>query len=331
MPQTVLLTGITGFIAKRIARDLLAKGHTVVGSLRDASRADEVRAAVGDSPNLRFVEVDLSTDTGWSAAMAGIDTLMHTASPFPMSNPKDPQDVIRPAVDGTLRALKAAQQAGITRVVLTSSTVAITHNDFAPGHACGPDDWSDPNHKTASPYVQSKTLAEKAAWDFAAQHPGLHLTTIHPSLVLGTPLDQHYGTSLRIIERIMAAKDPMQPDLSFGVVDVADVAALHITAMERPETTGQRIIACDSVWRMPRIAALLAEEFPERKIKTRIAPRLMLRGLALFDPAIKGILPQIGKPMSIDTSATTDGLGHTFAPGRDAILASARAIAATHP
>ncbi|MEM6729709.1 MAG: NAD-dependent epimerase/dehydratase family protein, partial [Pseudomonadota bacterium] len=156
MPKTVLLTGITGFIAKRIAYDLLKAGHRVVGSVRTPGREDEVRAAVmseGDADaaeRLRFVTLDLNTDAGWAEAMAGIDVLIHTASPFPLSNPKDESEIIRPAVDGTMRALKAAQETGVRRVILTSSVVTIMHVDRPEGHLYGPEDWTDIGHPTAS-------------------------------------------------------------------------------------------------------------------------------------------------------------------------------------
>ncbi|MEL6798654.1 MAG: NAD-dependent epimerase/dehydratase family protein [Pseudomonadota bacterium] len=202
MPQTVLLTGVTGFIAKRIALDLLNAGHTVRGSLRSAARADEVRDALRPHltdptalNRLSFVELDLNSDTGWDAALQGTDALMHTASPFPMAQPKDENDIIRPAVDGTLRALRAAQKAGVTRVILTSSVVAIEATDVGT-RPYTPDDWSDPTHPKSNAYYKSKTLAERAAWDFVANHPEMQLTTVNPALVLGTPMDANYGTSL---------------------------------------------------------------------------------------------------------------------------------------
>jgi len=331
MPKTVLLTGISGFIAKRIALDLLNAGHTVRGSVRSDGRADEVRAAIRpllDDPavldRLGFVVLDLTQDGGWSDAMAGVDVLMHTASPFPMTQPSDEDQIIRPAVDGTLRALQAAQSAGVTRVILTSSVVAIEAKDKAGPYTEA--DWSDTTHPKSSAYYKSKTLAERAAWDFVEAHPEMKLTTINPALVLGMPLDQHYGTSLSLIERILGGKDPMMPDIGFGVVDVADISAMHIAAMDRDEAIGKRFIGSNGTMTMPRIAQHLAARFPDRKIATRIAPKFMLRVLSLFDPSIKTVLPAIGRTPHFDNSRARDILGITFTAPLEAIDRAAAAV-----
>jgi dihydroflavonol-4-reductase len=317
MSSLVVLTGITGFIAKRIALDLLEAGHEVRGSLRNLSRADEVRDALrprlGDPAaleRLSFVELDLDRDAGWTEAMAGAGALLHTASPFPMAQPKDENQLIRPAVDGTLRALRAAQAAGVTRVVLTSSVVAIDAKEKA--GALTEEDWSETDHPKATAYYKSKTLAERAAWDFAKDHPEIRLTTINPSLVLGTPLDQHYGTSLALIERILGGKDPMMPDIGFGVVDVADISAMHVAALHRPESAGHRFIGSNGTMTMPRIAQHLAARHPDRKIATRIAPKPLLRVLSLFDPSIRTILPGIGAAPTFDNAKARRILGIEF-------------------
>lgn len=334
MPQTVLLTGVTGFIAKRIALDLLNAGHTVRGSLRSAKRADEVRDAVRPHltdpaalERLSFVELDLMRDEGWDAALDGVDALMHTASPFPMTQPKDENDLIRPAVDGTLRALRAADAAGVTRVVLTSSVVAIEAVEVG-GRPYTPADWSDPAHPKSSAYYKSKTLAERAAWDFVADHPQMQLTSVNPALVLGTPMDAQYGTSLQLVERVFNGSDPMVPDIGFGVVDVADVSAMHVAALERPETAGNRYIASAASVSMVEMARHLKAAYPDRKIPTRVAPKLMLRVLALFDSTIKTVLPGLGITPKFDTSATTRDLGITFTPWEKATERAAAAIAA---
>ncbi len=334
MPQTVLLTGITGFIAKRIALDLLNAGHTVRGSLRSAGRADEVRDALRPQlsdpaalERLSFVELDLTRDEGWGAALQGTDALLHTASPFPMTQPKDENAIIRPAVDGTLRALRAAQAAGVTRVVLTSSVVAIEAVEVG-GRPYTPEDWSDLAHPKSSPYYKSKTLAERAAWEFVGDHPEMKLTTINPALVLGAPMDGNFGTSLQLIERIFNGSDPMVPDIGFAVVDVADVSAMHVAALERPETAGNRYIAAASSVTMVEIARHLKATYPDRKIPTRVAPKPVLRLLSLFDSTIKTILPGIGITPHFDASASTRDLGVTFTPWQKATERAAEAIAA---
>ncbi|WP_147126287.1 SDR family NAD(P)-dependent oxidoreductase [Shimia ponticola] len=328
--QTVLLTGITGFIAKRIAFDLLAEGYHVRGSLRSLKRAEEVKEAItaqgGDVTNLSFVELDLTKDAGWADAMTGIDALVHTASPFPLAQPKDENDIIRPAVDGTMRALKAAQSAGVNRVVLTSSMVAVMYVDRPAGHQYTAADWTDIHHPAATAYVKSKTLAEKAAWDFINDHPDMTLTTVHPGLVLGTPMDQHYGTSLGVVERILSAKDPMQPDLALPIIDIEDVSALHVAALETPETAGHRLLATVDEWTFPQMAQVLADAYPNRKIKTATAPKWLLRVLALFDKDLKTVLPQIGFRAPTDVSETMTLTGMRYIPAKEAVLKSAAFI-----
>ncbi|RVT82297.1 NAD-dependent epimerase/dehydratase family protein [Rhodobacteraceae bacterium CCMM004] len=335
MRQTVLLTGVTGFIARRIALDLLNAGHTVRGSLRSAARGGGVRDGLRphlDDPaaleRLSFVELDLADDAGWDAAMAGVDTLMHTASPFPMRQPEDEDQIIRPAVDGTRRALTAAAAAGVGRVVLTSSMVAVMHTDAPEGRAVTEDDWTDPAHRTANAYVRSKTLAERAAWEIAEAHPDMSLIAINPGLVLGRPVDDAYGTSLAVIERIMAAKDPMQPDVGFPVVHLSDVSALHLAALDTPAMAGHRHLAAESFWTMPEIARLLTETYPDRRIKTGTAPGWMLRVLALFDREVRTVLPTVGFRVAIDPAPTEARAGHRMIPARDAILEAAAFIAA---
>ncbi|MEJ6395658.1 NAD-dependent epimerase/dehydratase family protein [Gymnodinialimonas sp. 2305UL16-5] len=332
MTKTVLLTGVTGFIAKRIALDLLNAGHNVRGSLRNVARSEEVRDALRPhltSPaalnQLSFIELDLTKDDGWTDAMAGVDVVMHTASPFPMASPKDENDLIRPAIDGTLRALRAAQSAGVTRVILTSSVAAIEAKDKT--DPLGPEDWSDPDHPIATAYYKSKTLAERAAWDFVADHPEMQLTTINPALVLGAPLDQNYGTSLALIERVMGGKDPAVPSLGFGIVDVADISAMHIASMDKPVSIGNRYIGSSGSMTMPDMAAYLANAYPDRKISTRVAPKWLLRVLGIFDPSVRTILPQLGRRPKFDAQTTERDLGISFTSVNTAIDRAAAAVA----
>lgn len=329
MAKTILLTGITGFIAKRIAHDLLNKGYNVRGSLRSASREDEVRAAVamtGAEDRLSFVHLDLTSDDGWDAAMEGVDAVIHTASPFPLEQPKDEQEIIQPAVDGALRALKAAQRAGVTRVILTASMVTMMHVDRPEGHKFGPEDWTDPDHQTATAYTKSKTLAEKAAWDFVAAHPEMRLTTIHPGLVVGTPVDEHFSTSLAVIERIMKAKDPMQPDFDLPIVDIEDTSTLHIAALEDDTSAGERIVCAESCMSWLDIARLIAEAYPDRCIRTRKAPWLLLKLMSFVDSGVRTVLPQIGHRVGVDNAATRQRFGFDFIPARDSLLSAARAV-----
>lgn len=326
MPQTVFLTGISGFIAKHIAAKLLLAGHTVRGSVRRLDRADEVRAAllpvVGPDAlqRLSFVALDLEKDEGWDTAMQGATALIHTASPFPVAQPKDPQVLIRPAVEGTLRALKAAVAAGITRVVLTSSTIAVTDTSVA--GAQDEANWCNPEAPDSSAYAQSKTLAERAAWAFAKAN-GLQLTTINPGFVMGPPLDGHYGSSIGVIGRILGGKDPMVPMLDFPVVDVRDVAEMHLRALERPDVGGLRILAVAGNMTMPEMAATLKRAYPARRIATRVAPMFVLKLLALFDAQIRAILPAVGSFHPISNARAKTVLDMQFIAPEKALLASA--------
>lgn len=334
MSKTILLTGISGFIAKRIALDLLEAGHTVRGSLRSMDRAEEVRDALrpklGDPAaldRLSFVALDLTSDIGWSDAMDGVDVLMHTASPFPMAQPKNADDLVRPAVDGTLRALNAAHAAGVGHVVLTSSTVAVMYNEAAKSRPVTEADWTEPDHPTVSTYALSKTLAEKAAWAFMGDHPGMSLTTVNPGLVVGTPMDDRFGTSLGLIERLLSGKDPALPEIGFPVVHLDDVSRLHVQAVSDPKMRNTRNIAAADVRTMIEMGRLLATAFPNRKIATRKAPKLLLTMLSFADPALKSVLPQVGIRYRIDTSATRARSGIAFGPADDAILEAARYLA----
>lgn len=336
--KTVLVTGASGFIAKHIVLELLNAGYGVIGSLRTAARGDEVRDAVGPhlaagvdlDQRLRFVTLDLGKDEGWSDAMTGVDVLMHTASPFPMSQPRDEDELIRPAVEGTLRALRAARAAGVGRVVLTSSSAAVMHGgDQQAKERFDEADWSDPSSPLITSYAKSKTLAERAAWQFVENDaPGLELTVINPCLVLGRPLDDHYGTSLGVVERILRGRDPAQPNFGLPIVDVADVAAMHVRAMDAPGTAGMRIIAAaDFMW-FADIARTLKAAHPERKIKTRTIPDFAVRFLAIFARSIRSIVPSLGRLQELDNSRAREVLNVDFTPAADSVRAAGRYIVA---
>ncbi|WP_103259092.1 SDR family oxidoreductase [Tabrizicola aquatica] len=324
--QRVLLTGCSGFIAKHVAVKLLNAGYDVRGTLRRLDRADEVRAAVTPhlteaAGSLSFVQADLEADAGWAEAMAGMDAVVHTASPFPIAQPKDPQVLIRPAVQGTQRVLAAAAAAGIRRVVLTSSIVAVV-NDGKHGALQDENDWCDLTLPSTTPYARSKTLAERTAWDLARAQ-GLELTTINPGFVLGPPLDEHYGSSLGIVERLLRGRDPMVPDLGFPTVDVRDVAEMHLRALQRPETAGKRYIAAAGSLAMVDMGRTLKATYPTRRIPTREAPGLVVRFLALFDPQIRSILPKLGRLEHLSNTRAVQDMGMEFTTPKTALLASA--------
>ena len=326
MTETILLTGISGFIAKHVAVKLLNAGYAVRGTVRRLDRAEEVQSAVAPhltagAGGLSFVQADLESDAGWAEAMAGVAAVVHTASPFPLAQPRDEQMLIRPAMEGTLRVLKAAQSAGVRRVVLTSSSVAVL-NDGKPGVLQDESDWCDVSLPGTTAYAKSKTLAERAAWEFA-RGTGMALTTINPGLVLGPPLDIHYGSSLRVVERLLKGRDPMVPDFGPPVVDVRDVAEMHLRALQRPETAGKRFIAVSGPMQFPEMARALKAAYPVRRIATRIAPSFVLRLLATFDPAIRAILPKLGHVERLANQRAVQEMEMAFIAPKAALLASA--------
>jgi len=324
--DVVLLTGVSGFIAKHIALKLLNAGYAVRGTLRRMDRADEVRAALApylteQAGELTFVQADLESDAGWADAFQGVAALVHTASPFPAAQPKDPAQVIRPAVEGTERVLKAAAAAGVTRVVLTSSTVAVL-NEAKPDTLQDEADWCDIHLSSTTPYAKSKTLAERTAWEIAKAR-GLKLTTVNPGLVFGPPLDDHYGTSLSVVERILKGKDPMMPPTGLPVVDVRDVAEMHLRALQRPETAGRRYLAASGTMAYVDMGRTLKAAYPTRRIPTREAPKILVRALALFDPAIRTILPKLGHLERVSNARAVKEMGMEFIAPKAALLASA--------
>ena len=332
MTGLVLLTGASGFIAKHVAARLLNAGYRVRATVRTAARAEEVRAALAPhvaaealDDRLGFAELDLTDDAGWDAATEGIGALVHTASPFPLSQPSQADALIRPAVDGTLRALRAARAAGARRAVLTSSIAAVMHRDLPEGRERYDErDWTDPAHRRASVYDRSKTLAEQAAWDFVANEaPEMQLTAINPGLVLGPLLDDRYGSSVSLVQRLLSGKDPMQPKFALPVVDVRDVAEMHLRALQRPEAAGKRYIASAKTLSFAEMARVLKAAHPDRRIATREAPTLAMRLVALFDRDLRTILPSLDWVPQLSAARAEGELGMRFTAAEDALRATA--------
>jgi dihydroflavonol-4-reductase len=328
----VLVTGASGFLAKHIVLALLREGYPVRASLRDPARAAEVRQAVlphlpaGAERGLSFATLDLTRDEGWSEAMAGAAALIHTASPFPIAQPKDAEEVIRPAVDGTRRALRAAAAAGVGRVILTSSTTAIIGRR-RDGRVHTEADWSDAEDPPENPYTRSKVMAERAAWEIAGNE-GLALTAINPAFILGPPLDSHFGASIGLVRRVLRGRDPMLPRLGFPVVDVRDAALAHLRALARPETAGERFIAAAGALWMTDWGRILKQRWPDRRMPTRAAPKPLLRLLALFDGEVRAALPGVGHREEVSAAKAQDLLGIDFITPDRALLAAAEVLMA---
>ena len=326
----VLLTGASGYIAKHIAVDLLNSGYEVRASVRSLGRTSEIIDAVTphlqDSSNLAdrltFVELDLLSDTGWSAALDGADALLHTASPFPLVQPKSEDELIRPAVDGTIRALTAAHKAGIARVVLTSSIVAI-YGGHPDGVELNEELWTDVTNSSVDAYAKSKTLAEQAAWNFAESH-NIQLTTINPGVVIGAPLDANFGSSISIIERLLNRKDPVLPKLTFAYVDVKDVARLHVAALENEATAGHRYLATSDSLSFSEVVSAMQSAFPNRKFVSRVAPNFLIRFVGLFDNTVKGSLAYLDNPMITSNLKAENDFSFKFRPASDSVVETAK-------
>ncbi len=320
---TVLVTGASGFIAKHIVRQLLDDGYSVRASVRSDRARGEVEKLFPDA-SLEFVQLDLLSDDGWAEALEGVDALIHTASPFPAGDPDDPEELIRPAVDGTLRALRSAQAAGVTRVVLTSSCAAIYKDSTKPPKQPSTRaNWTDPMGPNTTAYEASKTLAERAAWDFVAAHPEMRLTVINPGGVIGPPLDDHYGTSLSWVERLLAGTDKMYPRLDLPVVDVRDVARMHVRALSTDESIGQRFPAVAGSPTMAELASILDQAYPQRKISTREAPDWLVKLMSRFSPGVRVVISNLGRSLVVDGSDATRVFGFSFIPLKGTVLASA--------
>ena len=302
--ERVLVTGITGYIGQHCAAELLRQGYEVVGTIRSRSKADTTRSAIAraaDVENLSFAEADLLSDKGWSEAMKGCTYVLHVASPFLMAEPKDEYELIAPAVEGTRRVIGAAQLAGVKRLVLTSSTFAIIAGKESGQY--GPGDWSDTDANIGA-YAKSKTLAERAAWE-SAKGGNMELTVINPGAVFGPSLGAKIdGQSVAMMTKMITGKIPMIPDMAMGMVDVRDVAKLHVAAMTAKGAAGKRFIACTAEPVEMATVAQVLREAGYKKAPSMKAPTFLLKFMSKFDPEAKGMLPFIGRKASYDNSAT---------------------------
>lgn len=334
MSKKVLVTGASGFIAQQLILDLLEAGHDVRGTIRSLAKADKVKATLAEhhprGAEIELVAADLEADDGWDAAVSGVDVIHHVASPFPLGTPKDPMDLIRPAREGTLRMLRAAKHAGVTRVILTSSCAAICYGYGKSGQPalCTEADWTNDNDPDdTTPYVRSKTIAERAAWEFAKRED-MKLTTINPVAVFGPIRSAEVRTSVGIIGQLLRGEFPALPQVGIQGVDVRDVAAAHIKAMDHDETIGERYILANEFFTLREIAELLREKLPQydAKLSKRTMPDALVKLIALFSADMKTIAKELGKRRVADGSKVKNLLGRELIPGRDALLASAETL-----
>ncbi len=334
MSARVLVTGITGFLAQHIVVQLLAKGYKVRGTLRSLKRAAEVRNVLAQldprAQEIEFVEADLSSDKGWAGAAKDCTFVQHIASPFPAVHPKDEMELIRPARDGALRVLKAAKAAGVKRVVMTSSMAAIAygHGDKR-AEISDETMWSDPSGADNTPYTRSKTIAERAAWDYVNDEgKGLELVTINPTGILGPALSTDVSTSLEIPIRLMNGKTPGLPRIGFSFVDVRDVAECHVKAMELPEAAGERFLATHNFMWFAEAADVLRRKFPayDAKIPKRKVPDFALKLMAVFQPVYRQTVTELGRTRKASNAKASRVLGVKFRTAEEALIASAQSL-----
>jgi nucleoside-diphosphate-sugar epimerase len=332
--ELVLVTGGSGFIGAHCILQLLDAGYRVRTTVRSLKREPDVRDMLkqgGAEPggSLAFFAADLEKDAGWPEAVAGCDYVLHVASPLPPTIPKHEDELIVPAREGTLRLLRAARDAKVRRVVLTSSFGAIGYGHKPRTTPFDETIWTDPNGDVL-PYPKSKTLAERAAWDFIANEGGgLELSVINPVAVFGPVLGPDYSTSILIVQRLMDGAMPGCPQLYFGVVDVRDVADLHIRAMTDPAAKGERFLAvAGDFTSILDIAKMLKGRLgaSAKKVPTRQLPNWLVRIAALRDPAEKQILPELGKYKNGTNQKARCLLGWTPRSNEESVVATAESL-----
>lgn len=331
--ETVLVTGGSGFVGAHCILRLLQDGHRVRTTVRSMSREGDVRAmlAQGGVPpdgDVTFAAADLTSDDGWPGAVAGCDYVLHVASPFPLGVPKHEDELIVPAREGALRVLRAARAAGVKRVVLTSSFAAIGYGHPPRSTPFTEDDWTDVSADVGA-YTKSKTLAERAAWDFVAEGGGPELAVVNPVGIFGPVLAADYSTSIELVSRLMKGKMPGLPPLSYSAVDVRDVADLHVRAMTDPAAAGERFLAVvGGPMKVAEMAAVLKERLGERasKVPTRELPAWLVRLAAFTDPALKLVVPELNKSKSASGEKARRLLGWAPRSREDSIVATAESL-----
>jgi dihydroflavonol-4-reductase len=330
--KTVLVTGGSGFLAGWCIVELLRRGYKVRTTIRNPSREPEVRAAVAKEVDadghLSVLAADLTSDEHWPKAIEGCDYVLHVASPFPAKQPKDPDELIVPAREGTLRVLRAALDADVNRIVLTSSIAAVRLAKDAAARTLTEEDWTDPDDESLTPYVRSKTIAEQAAWDLVRERGQEdRLAVVNPGAIIGPVLHDDLSYSLQAIERLLRG-GPGVPRLGFSFVDVRDVADLEVRAMTSPEAGGQRFIAVtEFVW-MADAGGILRDRLGEAasKVPTRTVPDLLVRGMALFDGGIRSVVGGLGKRTELSSEKARTTLGWSPRPVEDSIVETAESL-----
>jgi nucleoside-diphosphate-sugar epimerase len=329
----ILVTGGSGFIGGHLILQLLKQGHMVRTTVRSLSREADVRKSLtdagADASKLSFFAADLTADDGWPAAVAGCTCVHQVASPFPLAMPKHEDELIVPAREGTLRVLRAARDAKVARVVLTSSFAAVGYGYARDDtRVFTEEDWSviDGSQGVAvPPYQKSKVIAERAAWDFIKSEGGsLELAVVNPVGVFGPVIGNDVGTSVQIVKKLLDGSVPGCPQVSFGAVDVRDIADLHIRAMNDPKAKGERFLGVDDtgVVSFLDIAKIIKAKRPDdaKKVPTMQLPNWVMRVVAVFDPSVRLIIPELGRTLEISNNKAKSVLGWTPRSTEESIL-----------
>ena len=333
--ELVLVTGGSGFVGVHCILQLLEQGYQVRTTVRSLKREAEVRTMLkvgGAEPGeaLTFFAADLLSDAGWPEAVAGCDFVLHVASPFPPGVPKHEDDLIIPARDGALRVLQAARDAGVRRVVQTSSFAAIGYGHTPTDQVFSEEDWTDVNGGNVGAYPKSKTLAERAAWDFIAREGGdLELSTVNPVAIFGPVLGPDFSNSIQLIQRFLNGGVPGCPRLSFGVVDVRDVADLHLRAMTNPSARGERFLAISGdIMTIQEMALVLKARLGDvaERVPTRVLPDWLLRLTSLASPSLAPLVSELGKPKRATNEKARRVLGWEPRSNADALVATAESM-----
>ena len=330
MADKVLVSGGSGYIAGFLIRQLVAEGWTVHTTVRSLAREEAVRQLLAvDNSRLRFFAADLTSDAGWAEAMAGCSHVAHLASPLPSGVPINADELIVPARDGALRALRAAKAAGVKRFVMTSSVAAIAYGRGRGVHHFTEADWTLLDKPGITAYVQSKTIAERAARDWVAKEGGaIEFCSINPSVVLGPVWSSDYSVSVVIVKKMLDGSMRACPDIGFGVVDVRDVADLHLRALKAPNMAGERFIASGRFMKLREIADVLRAELGPQahKVPTRNVPDWLVRVVARFNPLARAVVSELGSVRHQDASHAKAVLGWATRPVEQSILDTARCL-----
>ena len=328
--KRILVTGASGFVAKHLIGQLLAAGYSVRGTVRGQGKVPGIWSSVADlapghGGQLELVDADLLSEAGWSEAMADVDAVMHVAATIVAEEPRDPAVVVRPAVEGTERVMRFAHAAGITRVIMTSSIATV---GYGHGHDRGIRTYSEADFtdldgmKRSWAYCIGKTRAERAAWAFAEAN-GMALTTIHPGAILGPATDADTSISLSMVTGLLDGSTPAMPNIGFAVSDVRDVAAMHVAALQKPQSIGQRYLCTSPYTRFKEVAVILRRAYPDYPVTLKTVPDWIVRLLALSGGPVRQIINDVGNEKHYDGRKGAALLGRSYRSPEEAILAAA--------